>query len=272
MRPPAAPESSVLATLREGERIWAVGAVHGEAARLARLHDRLRTEMVPGDRLVYLGGYLGYGTEVAATVEELLLFRRAFIAQPGVEPEDVVFLRGAQEEMWQKLLQLQFAAQPAEVLRWMLERGIGPTIAAYGGTAAEGLAAAEDGVLALTRWTGVLRQAMRAIDGHTALMSALRHAALSADGRLLFVHAGLDPACPLAAQRDHFWWGSPAFDALAAPYQGHELVVRGFSPRGPATLSLTRPVTTLDAGSGRGGSLIAACFAADGRALRVLEA
>jgi serine/threonine protein phosphatase 1 len=275
MLPLAAPESTVLATLRPAERadgrVWAVAAVHGEAERLARLHRRLEGEIGPGDRLVYLGGYLGYGHAVAATIDELLMFRRAFIARPGVELEDVVFLRGAQEEMWQKLLQLQFAAQPSDVLRWMQERGIGTTIAAYGGSIAEGLAAAEEGVLALTRWTGVLRQAMRAADGHTALVSALRHAAVTADGGMLFVHAGLDPACPLAAQRDHFWWGSPAFDVLDHPYEGFGVVVRGFAPQG-AGLVLARPVVTLDAGCGRGGPLVAACFGPDGEVLQVLEA
>ncbi len=271
MLPLTAPESTVLATLRAGGRVWAVAAVHGEAERLARLHRRLEGELAPGDRLVYLGGYLGYGAAVAATIDELLVFRRAFIARPGVEMDDVVFLRGAPEEMWQKLLQLQFAAQPSDVLRWMLERGIGATIAAYGGNVAEGLAAADDGVLALTRWTGQLRQAMRAADGHTSLVSALRHAAVTADGGMLFVHAGIDPTCPLAAQRDHFWWGSPAFDALDHSYDGFAVVVRGFAPQG-AGLVLTRPITTLDAGCGRGGPLAAACFAPDGTVVRVLEA
>lgn len=274
MLPLAAPESPVLATLRaDGRaeaRVWAVAAIHGEAERLARLHRQLEGEIAAGDRLVYLGGYLGYGGAVAATIDELLVFRRTFIARPGVEVDDVVFLRGAQEEMWQKLLQLQFAAQPTEVLRWMLERGIGATVAAYGGSIAEGLAAAEDGVLALTRWTGVLRQAMRAADGHTALVSALRHAAVTADGAMLFVHAGIDPTCPLTAQRDHFWWGAPAFDSLDQPYDGFRVVVRGFAPQGPG-LVLTRPVTTLDAGCGRGGPLVAACFGPDGEVLQVLE-
>ena len=153
-RPIAAPEPPVLATLRGGGRIWAFGAIHGDVGGLRRLHQQIFPHLLPGDQIVYLGGYLGWGPSVTETVHELLLFRRAFIACPGVNVEDIVFLRGAQEEMWQKLLQLQFAAQPSDVLRWMLERGIGPTISAYGGSQSEGLTAADDGVLALTRWTG----------------------------------------------------------------------------------------------------------------------
>jgi serine/threonine protein phosphatase 1 len=270
-RPLAAPETAVLATLRGGGRIWAVGAIHGDVGGLRRLHAQIAQGLRAGDQIVYLGGYLGWGTAVAETVEELLLFRRAFISRPGVAMEDMVFLRGAQEEMWQKLLQLQFAAQPTDVLRWMLDHGIGSTIAAYGASEADGLAAADDGVLALTRWTGVLRQSMRAADGHTALLSALKHAAITDDNSLLFVHAGIDPTASLSAQRDHFWWGTPAFEAMDRPYDSIQVIVRGHAPRGGIS-KIGPPVTTLDAGAGRGGPLVAGCFGPNGEALQVLEA
>ena len=65
-------------------------------------------------------------------IDELLLFRRAILARPDADCADIVFLRGAQEEMWQKLLQLQFAPNPVEVLQWMVAQGIEPTIRAYG--------------------------------------------------------------------------------------------------------------------------------------------
>ena len=220
--------------------------------------------------MVYLGGYLGWGREVAECVDELLLFRRAFIARLGVQIEDAVFLRGAQEEMWQKLLQLQFAGRPAQVLGWMADHGIGATIAAYGGSVEEGLAAAEDGVLALTHWTGGLRQAMRQIDGHTALLSSLKHAAVTDDDTMLFVHAGLDPTAPLSAQLDHFWWSTPEFERLTDGFPGYRLVVRGHALRGGG-LNLATPIITLDAGCGRGGPLMAACFGADGEVLQTLE-
>ena len=38
------------------------------------------------------------------------------------------YLRGSQEEMWHKVLQLQFAADPRGVLAWMLEQGLGTTL------------------------------------------------------------------------------------------------------------------------------------------------
>jgi serine/threonine protein phosphatase 1 len=264
-------ESNVFATLRGGGRIWAVAAIRGEHARLCALHARLAQDIRPGDQLVYLGDYLGCGAPVLQTVDELLTFRRAFIALPGVEMDDVVYLRGTQEEMWQKLLQLQFAPNAAEVLRWMVEHGIGPTIAAYGGSVDEGGNAIREGILALTRWTSQLRQTMRNHDGHTTLMSVLKHAAFTDDNTLLFTHAGLDPTRPLSAQVDAFWWGSSLFAGLDEPYSGFRLVVRGADRKGGGA-SFGPFSATLDSGSGLGGTLTAACFGADGSILQILEA
>src|SRR5437867_67263 len=170
-----------LARLRRARRIWAIPAVHGEAERLRRLHDRIAERFGRDDRIVYLGNYLGHGSAVAATLDELLDFRCRVLAQPHACACDVVFLRGAQEEMWQKLLQLQFAPNPGEVLAWMVRAGMEATVRAYGGDLRQGFAAARDGPRSITRWTGALRRAMTAAPGHTALLSALRHAAFPAD-------------------------------------------------------------------------------------------
>lgn len=264
-------DTNVFATLRGSGRIWAVAAIHGERERLCRLHARLAEDVRPGDQIVYLGGYLGYGPEVCDTIDELLLFRRAFLARPGVEVDDIVYLRGAQEEMWQKLLQLQFAPNPLEVLRWMVDHGIGPTLAAYGGSVEEGFLNARDGILSLTRWTSQLRQTMRGHDGHTALMSVLKHAAFTDDNSLLFVHAGIDPSRPLSAQVDAFWWGSAGFELMDGPYGDFRLVVRG-ADRRHGGVRIGAYTATLDAGCGFGGPLTAACFAADGQLLHMLEA
>lgn len=268
---PIVSETNIFATLRGGGRIWAVAAIHGELHRLKALHARLAADLKPGDQLVYLGGYLGHGPDVRATVDELLRFRRTFIATPGVEVEDVVFLRGAQEEMWQKLLQLQFAPSPVEVLRWMVENGVAPTVAAYGGNVEEGLGICREGILALTRWTSGLRQAMRGYDGHTTLMSVLKHAAFTDDNALLFVHAGIDPSRPLSAQMDAFWWGNSGFELLDAAYGGFKLVVRG-SDRRRGGVRVGAFTASLDAGCGFGGPLTAACFGADGQILHMIEA
>ncbi|MGE4279102.1 MAG: hypothetical protein AB7G62_05905 [Magnetospirillum sp.] len=264
-------ETNVFATLRGSGRIWAVGAIHGEVARLKVLHASLRELMKPGDQIVYLGDILGYGPDVRAAVDEVLSYRISFLAQPGVEVDDIVFLRGAQEEMWQKLLQLSFAPNPVDVLKWLIDHGIGPTLAAYGGSAEEGMLAARDGISSLTKWTSQLRQNIREVDGHTALMSVLKHAAYTDDNSLLFVNAGIDPTRPLSAQLDAFWWGSSGFELMESPYGSYRLVVRG-SDRRRGGVRMGAFTATLDSGCGLGGPLTAACFAADGHMLHMIEA
>src|ERR1700755_1132710 len=130
MRP--APDAR-FAGLRAARRVWAVAVIDGEARRLAQLHDKISERFEEGDRVVYLGNYLGRGGSVSATIDELLDFRRRVLGRPGGGACDVVFLRGAREEMWQKLLQLQFAPNPAELLQWMIQAGMEATIRAYGG-------------------------------------------------------------------------------------------------------------------------------------------
>ena len=259
------------ARLRAAGRIWAVASIHGEAERLRRLHDRIAARFGDGDRLVYLGNYLGYGGAIAATIDELLDFRRRILARPRAFACDIVYLRGAQEEMWQKLLQLQFAPNPGEVLTWMVREGIEATIHAYGGDLRHGFAASRDGPRTITRWTTGMRNAMNAAPGHTTLFSTLRHAAMTESNTLLFVHAGINPSRPLAAQGDAFWWHEPGFLELNAPFAGFRRVVRGFD-RERRGLVETDFAVSLDAGAGRGGHLLAAAFDRSGAVVDRLEA
>ena len=264
-------DNQKFAILRPAERSWAVAAVHGEAARLRELHGRLGQRFRPGDNLIYLGNLLGCGAHVAETVDEALSFRGAMLARPGVFAANIQFLRGAQEEMWHKLLQIQFARNPTEVLHWMSDQGIGATLAAYGGKIEDGLDAGTQGAVALTAWTSALRAAMRGREGHNAFMSALRRAAFTADDTLLFVHAGIDPDRPLSEQADSFWWGGYDFERADFRYGAYKRIVRGFDSRhrGVEIGSLT---ATIDGGCGFGGPLAAACFGAGGEVIEMIEA
>jgi serine/threonine protein phosphatase 1 len=260
-----------LACLEGARRVWAIGSVHGEARRLARLHDLIGERFAAGDRVVYLGNIAGHGATVLAAIDELLDFRRRVIGRLYGFACYVVVLRGAQEEMWQKLLQLQFAANPGEVLRWMADAGLAATLRAYGGDLREGLAAARDGPQTITRWTSALRSAMNAAPGHRMLFSALRHAAFTEGRRLLFVNAAVDPSRPLAAQGDAFWWGRRDILELDAPFDGFRRVVRGIDQQRRGFVE-GKFAASLDGGAGHGGRLVAAAFDPDGNVLDTLEA
>lgn len=260
-----------MARLPGARRVWTIGAVHGEASRLRSLHDRVGARLADGDRIVYLGNYLGFGSAILATLDELLDFRRRVLSRRHAFACDVVYLRGAQEEMWHKLLQLQFAPNPGAILQWMVRAGIEPTIAAYGGDLRQGFAATRDGPLTITRWTSALRETMNSRPGHRMLLNGLRHAAYTTLQGVFFVHAAVDPARPLAAQRDAFWWGETDILELSAPFESFARVVRGYDRKARGLVE-TDYAVSLDAGSGRGGRLIGACFDPAGKLLDTLDA
>lgn len=253
------------------KRVWAIASVHGEARRLERLHKALADRLQAGDRVVYMGNMIGRGPAVAETIEILLKFRAAVMAGKHSFACDLAYLRGSQEEMWQKLLQIQFATDPPATLAWMLEQGIGPTLETYGSSVEDARRHASGGAVGLTRWTGRLREVMQGRPGHTQLFAALRRAAFSDDGALLFVNTGLDPSRPLEAQRDSFWWSSGAFSRIAEPYGSYRLVVRGFDPD-HAGLEVSDHTATVDGGCGFGGPLLAACVTPAGEVVDVIEA
>lgn len=263
-----------LLKLHRARRVWAVGCVRGEAPRLVRLHDKIGARFEEGDRIVYLGNYLGNylgGEAILATLDELLDFRRRVMGRGRGFACDVAFLRGAQEEMWQKLLQLQFASNPGQVLEWLVHAGVGSTVKAYGGDLRQGRAATRDGPRTITRWTASLRAAMNGRPGHTAFFSALRHAAFTEDGGLLFVHAAVDPARPPEAQGDAFWWGREDVLDLNSPFAGYRRVIRGVDRERRGLVEGEFGIA-LDGGAGEGGPLIAACFRPDGSVAERIDA
>jgi len=259
-----------IAEIRGASRIWAVGAVHGETARLRDLHERLEPRLEARDALVYLGNYLGHGSDVAGTVEELLVFRRRVLAHPPLRvAADIVHLRGSQEEMWQKLLQLQFASDPRAILSWVLSRGVEATLQAYGGDPDAGARAAGGGTMMLNEWTRALRESVRRHPGHDAFFAGLKRAAVG-NGRLLFVNCGIDTERPLAAQSDAFWWAGRSFKDIEAPYESYSRVVRGYDPEHKG-FAETAHTATVDGGCGFGGPLMAACFHPDGEIVDRIE-
>ncbi|MBM3556563.1 MAG: hypothetical protein FJX47_13535, partial [Alphaproteobacteria bacterium] len=219
----------VFATFHCARRVWAVASVFGEVERLRRVHATLERRFGPGDRLVHLGNVIGGGAPLDC-VDEILRLRRVLLARRGMEPWDFAWLRGMQEEMWEKTLQLHYAVAPLEVLDWMLPRGLGATLAAYGADVDHARAIMRQGAHAIARWTAGLREKIRAHPGHEEFFAHLRRAALTADHALLFVNAGIDPARPLDKQGDAFWWGGAGFSALAEPYGGFRMMVRGYDP------------------------------------------
>lgn len=263
------------ASLGNPSALWTIASIHGDLERLSTLHEAIAERFEPGQRIVYFGNYTGYNIESAEVIDEILAFRQRLTALPGVKNDDIIYLRGAQEDMWARLLQLQFYARPLELFLWMLNNGMAHTLQAYGINPHEGLSAARDGVISLTRWTNGIRQQLREYPGHELFMRQQRRAAYTVlpGGRypLLFVNAGLDPTRPLQAQDDALCWGGDSFTDMTAPYDPFEKVVRGYDPqRGGVYVNCV--TASFDGGCGFGGHLVGANLRADGELLELLQA
>ena len=227
-----------IARLHGGGRIWALGALLGDDCALEALAYALLPRWRPGDKLVVLGNMLGPNGDPARTLDGLLLLRRRVMAANLAC--DVLFLRGAQEEIWQKALSLQFALTPLDVLDWMLERGLASILQAYGASTTDGRIACRNGPSEIARWTRSLRERQAAHAGHTELLNSLSRAALDADGTLLLSAAGVDATRPLDQQGDAFWWNGQSDAALDAALArgagaGWFTVARLVRGSGPAT-------------------------------------
>ena len=72
--------------------------------------------------------------------------------------EDIVFLRGAQEEMLSKLLQLQIAPNPIEILDWIFSHGVDRIVYSYNFDPNEFKKVATQGTIQINKLTSKLNQ------------------------------------------------------------------------------------------------------------------
>lgn len=263
-------------------RVWAVSAIHGELNRLEKLHDHLFERIRPGDRIIYLGNYLGHGNAPCAVIDELLTFRRMVLAMPGMLVDDLVYLRGNQEEMWQKTLQLHFSPNPVDDFVWMLGNGVASTLEDYGFDAHDGIEAAREGCVALARWTGKIRQRIRSKPGHEIFQTHLKRAGHTnvptphpetipdAPAPMLFVNAGINPSENLERQGDSFWWSRHDFQDITREYDPFKRVIRGYDPKHKG-MHINCVTATIDGGCGFGGSLVAAGFDQEANVIDILD-
>jgi hypothetical protein len=263
------------ADLGNPRRIWAIASVNGDIERLETLHDYLATRFGMRDRLVYLGNYLGVESANNADVfDELLAFRAALLAKPGIEPCDIVHLRGPAEEAWMRLLRLQFAPVATQALDKLLASGVESYIRMYGVSLKDTRSVSRAGSVAITRWTNQLRALQRTAPGHEALFCSMRRAAFAQTSdrarKLLFVPAGFDSTRSLEDQAEALWWATATFRISGRAQSVYSRIVRGFDSVNGG-ISLEDAAMTLDGGCGRGGPLACGCFAPDGRLIEIIN-
>jgi serine/threonine protein phosphatase 1 len=218
--------------LPQGERVYAVGDVHGCANRLRALHGLIAADMVARPVatpfLVHLGDYVDRGEDSRGAVQALLA------APPGLT---AVHLMGNHEQM---MLAALSPAAPDSVRRLWLENGGTETLLSYGLPPH-----------APARWADLEAD-------HAALLAELPDR--FARGGYLFVHAGIRPGIAIEAQttQDLLWIREP-FLAWHGPLPA--VVVHGHTP--VATPEVLPQRIAIDTGAVFGGDLTCAVLEAD---------
>ena len=147
---------------------FVIGDIHGCVDEIDRLLDTLAP--TAADTVVFLGDYIDRGPSPKGVIDRLLRLRR--------EGPRCVFLKGNHEDMF-----LGFLGERGSFGQAFLGNGGGPTLSSYG----------------LRGQFGEVRAAQLPPEHLEFLRSLqLRYE----HGAFLCVHAGVDPARPLAAQRD----------------------------------------------------------------------
>jgi serine/threonine protein phosphatase 1 len=216
------------ATLPAGQRVYAIGDVHGCADRLDVLHGLIRDDLaarpVAEPTLVHLGDYIDRGEDSAGVLARLV---RGWPAEPAPR---VVNLLGNHEAMLLAALDL---GDRESILHW-LSNGGANTLASFD----------------LSPRSPAAEWRARIPAEQMALLRGL--APFHRQGGYLFVHAGLRPGVPMQQQtlEDMLWIREP-FLSFLGELPG--VVVHGHTPERMALLRPNR--IGVDTGAVMGGVL-----------------
>ena len=144
---------------QNAKRIWAVGSVHSNYESFNSIKNYLLSSFDEGDKL---------------TISSIIDLRFKLMAKFQLQPDEIVFLRGAQEEMFLKLMLLQIAPNPQDIVKWMFSHGVDKTIQSYGFSKEETQSIASQGTLSISKWTSKLNAVVSNNAGHKDYFSNLK--------------------------------------------------------------------------------------------------
>jgi serine/threonine protein phosphatase 1 len=226
---------SAPAALPDGQRVYAVGDVHGCLERLVALHEAIAQDMAerPAEDawLIHLGDYVDRGPESAQVVEWLM-------AGPPVPGARVVNLMGNHEEM---MLAAVASADDGPAGHWLVNGGA-DSLHSWGVPRQS----------KHTAWAGFIPKE------HLIFLRdlTLRHQV----GPYLFVHAGVRPGVAIEqqARQDLLWIREPF---LSSKLDHGAVVVHGHTPRQEPSVRPNR--IGIDTGAVIGGTLTCAVLEGD---------
>ena len=214
--------------LKKTNKIWAIGSVHSNLNSFTSIKKFILNNFEKSDKLIFLGNIIGLGNDSKETLNSVIDLRLKLMSKFTLKPDSIVFLRGAQEEMFSKLLQLHLAPNPSEIVEWMFDHGVNETVKSYGYSEEEVRNIASSGTITISKLTSNLVKVLQKNLGHMEYFLNLKHAAYSRTKKILFVNRGVDITRPLSAQNDCFWWGFQNFSSMQKPYKTFLRIVRGY--------------------------------------------
>jgi len=259
--------------LKNASRIWAIGSIHSNLNSFNSISKFIIKNFKENDKLVFLGNIIGLGSQSKETLSSVIDLRFSLMSKFKLKPKEIVFLRGAQEEMFNKLLQLHIAPNPQEIINWMFEHGVDKTLNSYGFDKKEVQNIASSGTVLISRWTSKLNEIIKKTPGHKEYFLNLKHAAYSSSEKILFVNRGVDVSRPLSAQNDCFWWGYQNFSRIDKPYNSFIRIVRGYQSmhKNELELSKKRVICTLFKQPLTNDKVFGGMFAENGDILELFE-
>lgn len=238
--PAVVPMATTPATIPEGQRVYAIGDVHGRADLLKILLNILQTDALGGDykgrpKLVFLGDYIDRGFQSREVIDILL--------GDLVSPFDTFFLKGNHEAAM-----LQFLSEPGMGPRWV-EHGGAETLVSYGVRPPRARTAVDEWAMASQE---LKRQLPRE---HLQFLMGLQINVRIGD--YMFVHAGVRPGVDLDQQSEYdMLWIREEFLNDTRPLG--VVVVHGHTPASKPHRDSRR--VGLDTGAYISGQLTAARF------------
>ena len=265
--------SSKFSELIEANKIWAVGSLHSSLDSFQSIKKYILSNFQLGDKLIFLGNLIGFRDKSREIIDEVIQFRFNLMAKYQLKHSDIVFLRGAQEEMFSKLLQLHIAPNPIEILEWIFSHGVDQTIISYNLDPLEFREIVTQGTIQINKLTTKLNNKVSSNAGHKEFFSNLKHAAYTDTKEVLFVNRGVDISRPLSAQNDCFWWGYQNFSQINKPYFSFKRIVRGYqsNPHNDIKSAKTKVLCTLFKQPLENKKILAGIFTKNGDILELFE-
>jgi serine/threonine protein phosphatase 1 len=215
------------ATLPLGQRIYAIGDIHGCLDRLVALHEMIAEDLAErpalNTTLIHLGDYVDRGNDSAQVVDWL-------INGPPVPVDEIVNLMGNHEQMMLAAIAEADADAPSQ---WLMNGGA-DSLTSWG----------IGGMVPPTEWAARLPRQH---------LIFLRDLAISHRiGPYMFVHAGIYPgvALELQSRHDMLWIRDPFLQSRA---DHGAVIVHGHTPKREPVVLPNR--IAIDTGAVLGGAL-----------------